>query len=229
MATASPVVARPGAPGAARGPAHRRPPRALALLLLAAALAPTGPAGAAPEPLSSLSRPDRPSPVFVMGAATFGGALEHDWLREGAAVSLLFRPDAAAEFFGPLHAWNTGLVLQAEWRTVAADRRLFGLAALLRRYARDFRSSRAGASPFVGVGFGGAEAKYPAAAAADTTGGVATGRRRWWLVLAEAGWESSPDGAMLFQAKAQWHVWKKGDLDYSGWSFHLGVGVPIPW
>ncbi len=207
-------------PGPRRSVAFSRPWRVLALsLALVAAARPATAAG--PEPLSSLRLPDRPSPAYVTAAATVGGTLAHDWLRGGAAVGVLFRPDAAAQFFGPLHDWGTGLALQGEWRSVDRGRRLFALTATLRRYLRVPRAGEPGVSPFVGVGFGGAEGTTPAAA--DSAGA------RAWLALAEAGWESSPDGRALFFLKAQWHLWRKGDLDYSGWSFHLGAGVPIPW
>lgn len=187
--------------------------------LLSAAVAA---AGATPEPRSALRRPDTPGAIFVAGHLSVGGTLDYDFLRAGGGASLIFRPNAAADLFGPLYDWNTALVLQGDWRSVSRDRRLFGLAALLRRYARDRRLEVAGSSPFLGIGLGGAEGTYPG-------GDPAADKVRSWLWLAEAGWESSPDASSLFFARLQWQLWRRGDLDYSGWSLQFGAGVPIPW
>ena len=189
-----------------------------ALLLGAAA----GATGATPEPRSALRRPDTPGAVFVAGHLSVGGTLEQDFLRAGGGASLIFRPNAAADLFSPLYDWNTALVLQGDWRSISRDRRLFGIAMLLRRYVRDRRLEVAGSSPFLGIGLGGAEGTMPSAD--PTAAGV-----RSWLWLAEAGWESSPDAASLFFARLQWHLWQRGALDYSGWSLQFGAGVPIPW
>lgn len=189
-----------------------------ALLLGAAA----GATGATPEPRSALRRPDTAGAVFVAGHLSAGGAFDHDFLRAGGGASLIFRPNAAADLFSPLYDWNTALVLQGDWRSISRDRRLFGLAMLLRRYVRDRRLEVVGASPFLGFGLGGAEGTFPSADPAAA--GV-----RSWLWLAEAGWESNPDAASLFFARLQWHLWRRGALDYSGWSLQFGAGVPIPW
>jgi hypothetical protein len=189
-----------------------------ALLLCAVA----GAAGATPEPRSALRRPDVPGAVFVAGHLSVGGTLDHDFLRAGGGASLIFRPNAAADLFSPLYDWNTALVLQGDWRSISRDRRLFGIAMLLRRYVRDRRVEVAGSSPFLGIGMGGGEGTIPSADPAAA--GV-----RSWLWLAEAGWESSPDASSLFFARIQWHIWQRGALDYSGWSLQFGAGVPIPW
>lgn len=193
-------------------------------LLVAAVLCATvaGPAAATPEPRSALRRPDTPGAVFVAGHLSVGGTLDHDFLRAGGGASLIFRPNAAADLFSPLYDWNTALVLQGDWRSISRDRRLFGLAMLLRRYVRDRRVAVVGASPFLGVGLGGAEGTFPSA-------DPAAAAVRSWLWLAEAGWESSPNATSLFFARIQWHLWRRGALDYSGWSLQFGAGVPIPW
>ncbi len=189
-----------------------------ALLLGVAAAA----AGASPEPRSALRRPDTPGAVFVAGHLSVGGTLDQDFLRPGGGASLIFRPNAAADLFSPLYDWNTALVLQGDWRSISRDRRLFGIAMLLRRYVRDRRLEVAGSSPFFGIGLGGAEGTIPSADPAAA--GV-----RSWIWLGEVGWESSPDASSLFFSRFQWHIWQRGDLDYSGWSLQLGAGVPIPW
>lgn len=189
-----------------------------ALLLCAAA----GAAEATPEPRSALRRPDTPGAVFVAGHLSVGGTLDHDFLRAGGGASLIFRPNAAADLFSPLYDWNTALVLQGDWRSISRDRRLFGIAMLLRRYVRDRRLEVAGSSPFLGIGLGGAEGTIPSADPAAA--GV-----RSWLWLGEVGWESSPNASSLFFARLQWHLWRRGELDYSGWSLQFGAGVPIPW
>ncbi|MHB8080420.1 MAG: hypothetical protein ACYDIE_14350 [Candidatus Krumholzibacteriia bacterium] len=206
--------------GAFRDGKDSRAAGLLCCALLCAAMA--GPAGARPEPRSALRRPDTPGAVFVAGHLSVGGTLEHDFLRAGGGASLIFRPNAAADLFSPLYDWNTALVLQGDWRSISRDRRLFGLAMLLRRYVRDRRVEVVGSSPFLGIGLGGGEGTFPAADPAAA--GV-----RSWLWLAEAGWETSPNATSLFFARIQWHIWQRGPLDYTGWSLQFGAGVPIPW
>lgn len=196
---------------------------------------PVPPAGAAPAPRSVLNRPDRPEPAYVVGHVGVGGTLDYDFCRPSYGVSLLFRPAAAAQFVGALYDWNTALVLQGERRDVSVDRRIFSVGVLLRRYVRDMRGDGSRASPFLGVGLAGAQITYPVAAAAagaDTTAGADAeqpGKLTAFSPLAEVGFETSPAPGCVFQAKAQWQAWRRGERDYSGWAVLVGAGIPVPW
>lgn len=197
------------------------------------------PAGAAPAPRSVLNRPDRPEPAYVVGHVGVGGTLDYDFCRPSYGVSLLFRPAAAAQFVGALYDWNTALVLQGERRDVSVDRRIFSVGLLLRRYVRDMRGDGPRASPFLGVGLAGAQITYPVAAGAgvaDSTAGSAAGddagqpgKLTAFSPLAEVGFETSPTPGSVFQAKAQWQAWRRGERDYSGWVVLVGAGIPVPW
>jgi hypothetical protein len=198
-----------------------------------------GPARAAPWPSSAVTRPDEPGPVFVVGAVSVGGTLRYDFFRQGCGASLIFRPNAAAEFYGPLYDWNTALVLEGHWRRVSVDRRNLTVGVILRRYLRDMRGQGPAESPFLGAGVGGGEITFPTGGTAvtDTTGapGAATGStagsgsQTAFTYLVEAGYELSPTAATVFVIKAQWQVWRHGGRDYSGWALHLGAGIPVPW
>ena len=195
--------------------------RRAALCALAGLLALTAPGparGASPEPNWTLDRPDAPGAIFVVAHASLGGTVGYDVPRPGGGISLLFRPRAASELLAPLYDWNTGLVVQGDWRSVSRDRRLLSLGLVLRRYLDDRRAAVAGASPFIGAGLGVAQGNSPDLAPV-----------RSWLWLAEAGWETSPSPATVLFLRIELHAWRGGGLDYSGWSLQLGAGVPVPW
>ncbi len=206
-------------------PLHR--PLLWRLVLLAAGL-PTPPAvaAAAGSPPSALERPIGPGAVFVYGSLSLGGTSRHDAFQAGYGLGLVFRPHAAADLWRPLFEWNTAIVVEAARRPVASDRRLLSGQLLLRHYGRDWRRAAVGASPFLGAGMGIASATYPRDAG-EGDGGTAADK--WFMPLFEAGWELSPDGASLFMVCARYHVYRHAGLDYTGWSLHLGAGIPAPW
>lgn len=180
------------------------------------------PGWAAPQPRSLLDRPLERGAIFLVGTASVGGTKDYDSFQHGYGLTLLFRPLAAADFLGPLYDWNTALVLQAEYRPVASKRRLLAGDLILRRYWRDMRRQARGASFFVGFGAGGAEITFP-------TSGGASGSDTWYSLIAELGYEHSPRDNWVFVVKGQWRNYQNNNRDYSGWSAHLGIGVPIPW
>jgi hypothetical protein len=186
-----------------------------AVWLLAAAPSP------AEEPLELVGRPPGRGAVYLLATASLGGTVAHDPLRPGAGAAILFRPQAADHFLRSLYRWNTGLVLQAEYRKVAADRHLLTAEAILRRYTRDMRDNVARDTSFLGIGGGACEGTGPVPGGSAST--------IWFSLVAEGGYEWSPAPGWILQAKAQYRLFRHHGLDYSGWSFHGGAGVPLPW
>jgi hypothetical protein len=181
-----------------------------------------GTAQAASRPRSTIGRPLGAGPIFLVGTLSVGGTKKYDLFRQGCGASFIFRPLAAADFLGMLYDWNAAMVLQAEYRSVARDRRLLSGDFLLRFYVDDMRLHAQGASPFVGLGIGGTEITFP-----NESG--ASGSETWFSMLMEAGYEASPSAGWVITAKAQWRRYRHNDHDYSGWSAQLGVGIPVPW
>jgi hypothetical protein len=176
---------------------------------------------AAPTPRRSVTRPAKPGSVYLYGSASLGGTRDYHAFRSGWAVGLIFRPHAAAELFGPLHDWNSALVLEAAYRSISPDRDLRTGTLTLRHYARDMRASAQGESPFVGVGIGLTDVTFPL----DGAGGHA----EWHTPLFELGYEASPTPGSVFFIKGQWLIYRHAGLDYTGWSAHLGAGIPVSW
>jgi hypothetical protein len=198
----------------------RLAPAGFGLLLAAWLFTPA--AEAAGDPRSSLDRPLGPGPIFILGSVSAGGASGYDDLRLGYGATLLFRPHAAADFFGPLFDWNTAMVLQADYRPVADRRRLLAADFILRRYLRDMRVETGGATLFAGLGVGGAEVTFPAGEHED-------GQETWFSYLAEFGYECTPIRGWLLCLKAQLRLYAHNDRDYSNWSTHIALGIPIFW
>jgi hypothetical protein len=180
-----------------------------------------GAARAGSLPRSGIGRPLGQGPIFLLGTLSVGGTVDYDSFRQGYGATLIFRPLAAADFLGMLYDWNTALVLQGEYRSVDPDRRLLAADFLLRFYAEDMRREARGASPFAGLGIGGTEISYPDAGVQRS--------ETWFSLLMEAGYEVSPAEDWVLCLKAQWRRYRHDDLDYSGWSTQLGVGIPVPW
>jgi len=178
-------------------------------------------AWAAPGSRSSLDRPVQPGPIYLLGSFSVGGAVDYDAFRTGYGLTILFRPNAAADFLRLLYDWNTSILLQASYRTVNDGRRLLAADFIVRHYLCDMRGHGPGAAPFVGLGFGGAEITYPS--------GGSTACGKWFTYTAEAGYEYSPGEKLVFALKGQWRRYSHDGLDYSGWSAHFGVGIPLPW
>ena len=159
--------------------------------------------------------------VYVTGSISVGGTIDYDLLRAGFGASFIFRPLAAEDFLGFLYRWNTSMVLQADYRPVAEDRRLLAGDFILRRYEHDMRSSAATGSTFWGLGVGAAEATAPADAP--------TGDTISWTFLLEVGHEWNPSRNLVFFAKCQLRWFDHHGLDYSNWSVHGGAGIPVFW
>lgn len=203
-------------------PTVRIPRLAAAALLLAAVAVRAG------EPPSSLARPDRPRPAMVCVGPTLGWAPAANPARLGVAGAVVLPPDAAADFLRSLHAWNTALVLGGEWRRLDADRTLASFDVGFRRYLGDRERRRT--LLFVGAAAGIASADYPVAAAAgDTTGAAAaSASERLGTFLLETGYEMRPSPGLLLSAKIRWRNAVLRPEDFSNWSLHLDVGVPLP-
>ncbi len=205
---------------------NRRPPgfsrfASSALLLLVFLCGSVPWAAAATELPSNLARaPDR-GPIFLMGSAAVGGTPGYDTFSPGFGVSILFRPQAAANFLSFLYRWNTGMIMQAEYRPVAAERRLLAADLIFRRYLANMKDETIGTSYFVGLGIGAAEVTYPVASR--------TSSEIWWTYLVECGSERSPSDHWTFVLKGQWRIYDHHTRDYSSWSVHFGIGIPLPW
>jgi len=164
--------------------------------------------------------PDR-GPIFLMGSAAVGGTPGYDTFNPGFGVSILFRPQAAANFLSFLYRWNTGMIMQVEYRPVAADRRLLAADLIFRRYLANMKDETIGTSYFVGLGIGAAEATYPV--------GTRSSSEIWWTYLVEFGSERSPSDHWTFVLKGQWRIYDHHTRNYSSWSVHFGIGIPLPW
>ncbi len=182
---------------------------------------------------SALDRPDRPSPPLIAIGPTLGSSVAHDHaLSWGFAGSILFQPAAASEFLGPLWDWNTGMILEGEWRRLDSGRDLLTADMVLRRYAVNMRDGTTGTSLFVGAGGGLAMIGYPITVAAADSNSVAQtkpGHNMLGSLIFEMGYEYRPQPTMVLIAKAQWRNAIEKPYDYSHWTFHTLVGFPIPW
>ncbi len=188
----------------------------------------------------ALDRPDKPqSPLITLGP-TVGGAPDWELLRCGFSGSILFRPAAAAGIFAPLYYWNTGLVLHGEYRDIAPDRNILTADLVLRRYlVRGHRRDR-GSILFAGAGGGLALIGYPRAvssgAAAEEGEEEASAppnyqrsEQRYYSFLAELGYEHDLTDSLVILWKAQWRSYIWSSRDYSNWSLHVQLGIPLPW
>lgn len=200
--------------------------RILAWFLLAAVLAPM-PVSAG-DPASALARPDRPGPVMVAVGPTLGWAPGVTPARWGLAGTVVMPPDAAARFVGRLHDWNTALVLGGEWRRIDSDRTLTAFDVGLRRYLGDPQQGRA--VLFAGAAVGIGTADYVTASAPDDTSGAAPAPAtdRLGTFLLETGYELRPSRSVVLSAKVRWRNAVLRPEDFSNWSVHLDVGVPLP-
>ena len=211
--------------------------RGAALLFVSGLLLAAGGAGAGEY--SALSRPDRPSPVLLTVGPAVGGAPDWQLFRFGVGGSLLFRPDAAARILTPLHAWNTGFVIQWEYRDVDRGRSLLAGDVLLRRYLVGDSAASGSYRLFVGGGAGVARVKYPPATTAssseddtedtesDTT--ADTGEDKYYALVLEIGYQRVLGDSAVLLWKLQWRNYVWGGRDYSNYTAHLRIGIPLPW
>jgi len=170
---------------------------------------------------SALDRPDGRGPIFLLGSISVGGTKNYEAMAPGFGVTILFRPQAAANFLNFLYRWNSAMVLQADYRRVASDRRLLAADFIIRRYLADMKEDVVGTSYFVGLGLGGAEVTFPV--------GNSSSSEIWYSYLVEIGSEKSPSEGLVFLLKGQWRQYNHAGRDYSGWSIHFGVGITLPW
>lgn len=167
--------------------------------------------------------PSSDPPVFIAFGPTIGGAPAWAPLRVGFSGAFIFRPAAATQLMRRMYAWNTGIILHGEYRSIDAGRDMFSATFVFRKYINNMRSGRTRVTPFAGAGGGMALASY-------TTGSPPTrAENRYFSFLAEAGYEFTLSPNVILITKAQWrnYIWKA--LDYSNWTLHVQVGIPIPW
>lgn len=181
----------------------------------------TVPAVAGDELPPTLARPVDRGPIFLLGYLAVGGTPEYESVSPGYGVSILFRPQAAANLMRPLYQWNTGMVLQVEYRPVESDRSLLAADLVFRRYLANMKDEVIGTSYFLGLGIGAAEVTFPSESH--------TASEIWWTYLVEFGSERSPSVGWTFVVKGQWRFFDHNDRNYSSWSAQFGIGFPLPW
>ena len=210
----------------------RRTPGLAAACLAAAGLML---AGAVPAPAggvlrSSLDRPDAaPAPFLTLGPSV-GDTRGEGGLRPGVSGGLVLSPAAGAEIFPPLYDLDCGLILHGEYRSVARGRDLVAAGLVARRYFGDLRREAPARVAFVGLGLDVAQISYPGTAAADSAATATdAGELRNYSGVLEAGWELRPSPRTLVVALVRWRRFVDMGFDYSGWTFHLQAGIPVPW
>jgi hypothetical protein len=200
----------------------------LALAVVLGTLPPSAVGGAEPAPAnrrltppdSRLNRPEA-APPYICGHLAGGGTFSHDQGQYGYGGSVVFHPVAAADFLDFLYAWNTGLVLQADWLSLGGGGRVLSADLILRRYLAERGDEHTSLRPFVGAGFG-ASSAWPG------DEGSAPGLKYWSLVL-EGGQEWELDRRVLLLFKGQVRVLNQDGVDWSTWSVLAGIGLPFPW
>ena len=170
---------------------------------------------------SRIQRPHGRGITYIAASAAAGQLIDGDQIRAGTSLSVIFRPHRAADFLHTLYALNTALVLQADWQgDNAASIRSGDL--LVRRYIGDMRPLAAGRACFVGFGAGISRATW------GTRDGQPGGSADHFSFLAESGLEWNLRPALVFVVKGQYRLYRRGGRDHSGWSVHLGAGLPFP-
>ena len=184
----------------------------------------------------ALDRPDRVDPVFISLGPTLGGSPDWGSGTIGFNASILFRPSRAAEFSPTLYHWNTGLLLDMEWRPLAQGRDAKTADVVFRKYLVDQGRIDHGAVLFAGFGGGRSLVSYPAAVVAESEDGSTPAaptwikaEQRWWSAIMEIGYEAEPAHHVIVTIKGRWRSYIQRPLDYSSWTLHVLVGIPIPW
>ena len=92
----------------------------------------------------------------------------------------------------------------------------------LRHYLSDMRPVSGGRSFFLGLGLGVSHASWERQP--DSPDGSADA----FSFLAEGGLEWNLDPALVLIGKGQYRLYDRGGHNHSGWSIHLGFGLPFP-
>ena len=169
---------------------------------------------------SRIQRPHGPGVVYLAAAAAAGQLGAGCGVQPGYSLSLICRPHRAADFLNSLYALNTALVLQVDKQGDKTASILSG-DLVLRRYLGDMRALTTGRSAFIGLGAG---ISHVAWGPGDRTPG---GSADNFSFLAEAGLEWNPNPKLVLVGKGQYRLYNRDGHDHSGWSVHLGAGLPL--
>ncbi len=174
-------------------------------------------------PSSRLGRPLGDAPKFLVGHIALNGTFDHGAFYDGYGVSVIFRPQAAAEFLDCFYRWNTSLVLQADYQRVDnTRRRILSADIIVRRYEKDMRRQVNCTSGFVGLGFGGSEITIP-------HGSTNVRFQSWFSWLVEGGIEWTLKAKYILVFKTQFRRYHYDFRNYSGYGVQFHVGFPLPW
>jgi len=177
------------------------------------------------DPNSRIQRPPGKGPTYVMVAAGGGNLADGDQVRPGYSITMVFRPHRAADFYNGLYAWNTALVLQVDKQGGGPAGILSG-DMVLRHYLSDMRPFAGGRSVFFGLGAGISHVDWTTPASNGQAG--SSGSADGFSFLTELGMEWNLDPALVLVGKGQYRLYNRGGHDHSGWSVHLGAGIPFP-
>ena len=173
------------------------------------------------DPRSRIQRPPVKGPTFITASIATGKLADGDQVRPGYSFSVIFQPHRAADFFNALYAWNTGLILQVDKQGGGSATIISG-DIILRRYLADMRPVEGGRSFFLGLGAGISHVDW--SDQPDTPDGSGDG----FSFLVETGLEWNLDPALVLVGKGQYRLYDRGGHNHSGWSLHLGFGLPFP-
>ena len=210
---------------ACRRPRQRPITVLLVVLALIAGCVTSRPANCSAEqlPRTRIGRPIGDGPRFLTGHLSINGTNEYGLFFGGFGASIVFRPQAAAEFLDSLYDWNTGLVLQADYQRVdGAGRRILSADIIGRRYLQNMRRHAGVGSSFVGAGLGGSEITIP-------LDGTTVAFQKWFSYLLEAGYEWKQGPGMVMVLKAQFRRYVHEEQNYSGYALQFHMGIPLPW
>ncbi len=173
------------------------------------------------DPRSHIQRPPVKGPTYITASAGAGAVADGDQARPGYSFSVIFRPHRAADFFSGLYAWNTGLVLQVD-KQGGGPASIISGDLILRRYLSDMRPVVGGRSFFLGMGVGISHAEW------SNQPDAPDGSSDNFSFLVEGGLEWNFDPALVLMGKGQYRLYDRGGHNHSGWSIHLGFGLPFP-
>jgi len=199
------------------------------LAIILAVLGSARPAVAQPDrpnprltpPPSRLNQPYT-APILVFGEFGLGAGLSDGQgdLETTLGGGVIFRPGASASFLDFLHAWDCGLVLQAQHQDLSATDDLLSADGLVRRYFRDRGRGRTEVRLFAGAGLGATRITEPG------TGGVRAEKALSGLL--EAGQEWLVDAHWCFVLRGQYRVLLQGGHHHATWQATAAVGLPFP-